>query len=324
MTNSISLFGSDHPDIIFGTEGNDKIDALAGDDTMLGSQGNDTIVGGLGIDTYDYSYLEPDTPITASLEIVFESITFPDGPGLSAISRVEIYVDKGEQGKDLIIDSVGELEQDRDPEPVVGKIIAPVGLDNTFQAPTGLGGSIDLSQNLYVFGGGPRIVGGVEFTIENFVNVIGNGNPDTIIGNEENNRLEGKGGDDFLDGGAGDDYLIGGTSNDTLVGGEGNDTLIGVDPQLQDPSVSGFFDQDVLIGGEGSDLFILGDSEGSFYTFGQDLDFATIEDFSAGDRIQLSPQDTYSIQKSDGGFEIFAIRETGDDLVAKVILADFS
>jgi Ca2+-binding RTX toxin-like protein len=321
MTNPILLFGSDNPDTILGTDNTDNIDALAGDDTIFGTQGDDTIVGGLGIDTYDYSYLS-DTPITASLDVVFEEITFPDGPGLSAISGVEIDVDKG-LSNDSIVDSVGEIDPNVDPETVVGTIIAPVGLDNTFQTPSG-GGTTDLSRNLYESEGGPRIVGGVEFTIENFVNVIGNGNPDNIIGDEADNRLEGKESVDFLDGGAGDDYLIGGTLEDTLVGGEGSDTLVGGDPVERDPDVSGFFEEDILTGGVGSDLFILGDSEGDFYAFGGDLDFATIEDFSAGDRIQLSSQETYSIQNSDGQFEIFAVRDSGEDLVARVTLGDFA
>jgi serralysin len=323
MTNPILLFGSDNPEIILGTDKTDNINALAGDDTIFGTRGDDTIVGGLGIDidTYDYSYLG-DTPITASLDIVFEEISFPDGPSLSAISGVKIDVDKGELGNDSIVDSVGEIDPNVDPDTVVGTIVAPVSLDNTFQTPSG-GGTTDLSRNLYDSEGGPRIVGGVEFTIENFVNVIGNGNPDNIIGNEADNRLEGRESVDFLDGGAGNDYLIGGTLDDTLVGGEGDDTLIGGDPVVRDPEVSGFFDQDLLTGGVGADVFILGDSEGDFYAFGGDLDFATIEDFSAGDRIQLSSQETYSIQQSDGQFEIFAVKESGEDLVARVTLGDF-
>ena len=94
---------------------------------------------------------------------------------------------------------------------------------------------------------------------------------------------------DTLNGGAGNDSLIGNKGNDSLNGGAGTDTLIGIDPTDANLGRGEF---DVLTGGAGNDLFVLGNASGVFYNdrnsalAGLD-DYARINDFGNGDRIQL-------------------------------------
>jgi Ca2+-binding RTX toxin-like protein len=59
-------------------------------------------------------------------------------------------------------------------------------------------------------------LGTLNFTVLNFVNVIGTANRDTIAGSNGNNNLNGNGGNDRIVGGQGDDTIAGGSGNDTL------------------------------------------------------------------------------------------------------------
>ncbi len=308
MADNNLVFGTHNSDIILGTNDQDIIQGWAGNDTINASQEDDIIFGGIGIDTYDYNDLLEDGSITVSLDLVFENISVVNSSSISIISRVEIAVDKDLLHRDIIIDTVGEINLDDPIEPIIGTIIAPIAGDNTFQADaSSFGGFIDLSQNLYIFDGAANVDGSVEFTIENFVNAIGSKNRDRLIGNSEDNRLEGRNQNDFLNGGAG---------SDTLVGGQGNDTLVGSSSLLQDKAI------DVLNGGQGADLFILGDAEGTFYQSDLENDWAKIQNFTDEDKIQLSPNDTYLVQNSDERFELLVVKETGTDLIAKITTDD--
>ena len=109
-------------------------------------------------------------------------------------------------------------------------------------------------------------------------------------------------GEDLLFGGKGDDILIGGNGDDVLKGNKGNDSLIGVGSDRGQGSF------DILIGGSENDTFVLGDSEGAFYSDGDSftagtLDYAEIRDFNlADDTIQLTGSaDDYVLGASPSG-----------------------
>jgi Ca2+-binding RTX toxin-like protein len=212
-----------------GTTGNDSITGDSGNNFILGSAGNDTINGAEGSDTISY-------------------LSLPGGITIKA----EGTVSKGAFGNDLLQN--------------IETIIAPLGQTNTIDASTGSGAAsvnIDLSANLVAVNNVPGI-GTLNFTVENFDNVIGTANQDVITGDRDNN------------------YLVGEAGNDTLNGYGGNDTLIGVSAS---GLLQGSTENDVLLGGQGQDLFVLGDVTSTFYN---GSGFASIGDFEAGiDRIQL-------------------------------------
>ena len=67
--------------------------------------------------------------------------------------------------------------------------------------------NVDLGNNYLEVSGIPGL-GTITFAVENFVDVRGTANADTIIGNAAANRLSGGGGLDFLTGGGGSDSFI--------------------------------------------------------------------------------------------------------------------
>jgi serralysin len=145
---------------------------------------------------------------------------------------------------------------------------------------------------------------------------------DLLIGWTGDDKLFGRIGDDVLSGGEGSDQLFGGSGRDRLHGGNGNDQLFGgivegdlgfnpfpderdrlvgsggndfIDGGLGGDSIDGsdrFLmgrgEVDILTGGADKDFFVLGNSEGAYYTQGgASQDFAVITDFQEGDRIRL-------------------------------------
>jgi Ca2+-binding RTX toxin-like protein len=149
------------------------------------------------------------------------------------------------------------------------------------------------------------------------VSVTGNSLDNEITGNDSKNTIDGGGGKDVIDGGGGNDNLAGGDGNDNvngdqgndvIVGGQGNDNLngsagvdklIGID--LSDKTFGGG-SRDELTGGTQNDTFVLGNSSGVFYSDGSRKsagrsDYAWINDFTRGDKIQLKGKATnYQIQ----------------------------
>src|SRR4029077_4315615 len=58
------------------------------------------------------------------------------------------------------------------------------------------------------------------------LNLVGDGNANTLTGGPLDDTLSGMGGNDTLTGNAGNDYLDGGTGADSMSGGAGNDTYV--------------------------------------------------------------------------------------------------
>ena len=177
-------------------------------------------------------------------------------------------------------------------------IIAPMRQENIIDASTGTGTAsidVDLSVHRLTVNGIPGL-GSLNFQVDNFVNVTGTSNADSITGDRGNN------------------YLVGGAGNDTLTGLGGRNTLVGVNSQSANP---GSNETDTLVGGESRnrnrdrDLFVLGDSSSTFY---QGAGNAIIKNFDLGsDRIQLRGS------RSDYDISANSIKLAGSsDLIATI------
>lgn len=180
------VFGEDGDDIIFGGQSfrgipdNDILFGGNGNDTFYGGDGDDMIIGGPGKDTVDYT-------------LVNQGIT------LEAIG----VINKGSVGSDQIF----EIET----------IIGNASQTNTIDGSTGKGTAsltVDLSNDSLTVVGTP--IGNLKFTVENFVDVIGTKNKDTIIGSDANNKLMAEAGNDFIGGSIGKDFIDGGLGFDTI------------------------------------------------------------------------------------------------------------
>lgn len=254
-----------------GTPGNDNLVGTNGNDFFVASAGNDRMDGNGGSDTADYSTL------TEAVTILPQGrISKGGGQGTDTISEIERII--GASGKTNVIDANSST----------GGASISVNLANN-----------NLTVNI-------PTIGRRSFTVENFVNVIGTAEDDSITGNSGNNRLEGRDGDDTLNGRGGNDRLIGGAGNDRLTGAN---------------TSSGFGrgEIDTLTGGSGDDIFVLGavinGSDVVFYndansSTGGTGDYALITDFGfAGDtfsrgedRIQLAgSRSNYSLGASPSG-----------------------
>ena len=261
--------GTESPDVLLGTPGDDFISGLGGDDTILGTAGSDFIDGGEGIDTLDFSSFS--SKITLLTQGFFNN-------GSSSGSQ---------------INSIEE-------------IIGAEGKANSINASSGTGGvslDVNLEANTLVAENIPGL-GSQTFGIENFVDVIGSVNADSIIGDGARNRLRGFKGDDLIAGNGG---------NDIINGNAGNDTLIGTDSLSR-----GVGERDVLRGGSEVDFFILGDELGSFYQNSDGRDRALIQDFTFGELIQLGSNETYNLQTDSSGFRVFLTTGSANDLIADV------
>jgi Ca2+-binding RTX toxin-like protein len=265
---------------ITGTQGPDILNGSDGNDTITALGGNDTIFGSLGQDSINAG-AGSDTIDYSSID---GAITlFPQG-----------ILNNGDPQNSQLTN--------------IETIIGPSGKPNTIDASAvtsqlGATLNIDLGTNKLIVNRIPNL-GTQRFTVQNFVNVEGTQNNDRILGNNEANTINGNGGNDFLTGAGG---------NDAITGGDGNDTLSGTNS-----SVRGVGESDILTGSNGTDKFVLGDTSGSFYETGGNADLATINDFGAGDQIQLGTGDTYRIEQGSGNFKVFTTTNGANDLIADV------
>jgi Ca2+-binding RTX toxin-like protein len=263
-----------------GTAGPDILNGSDGNDTFKALGGDDTIFGSLGQDTINGG-ADSDT---VDYSFVDGTITlFPQG-----------ILDNGDPQKSQLINI----------ETIIGASGKPNTI-NTSAVTSAFGATldIDLGTNKLTVNNIPKL-GTQNFTVENFVNVEGTQNNDVILGNNEANTINGNGGNDILTGAGG---------NDVITGGDGKDTLSGTNS-----SARGVGESDILTGNSGTDKFVLGDADGAFYKTGGDTDFAEINEFGAGDQIQLGTGDTYQIERGSGNFKVFVTTEGANDLIADV------
>ncbi|MBD2269110.1 hypothetical protein H6F62_10130 [Anabaena sp. FACHB-1391] len=216
------------------------IEIANSNDTIIGSTGDDTINGGLGSDTVNYSSLT-------------EAITLLAGG----------IVNKGSFGTDTIVD--------------VETVIGATGQSNTIDASTGIATTTSLNVNLatnnLIINGLPALINSITLNVQNFLNVVGTTQNDTIkgnnlanelVGNTGNDTIQGNDGNDILDGGDGNDQLFGGNNDDQLFGGLGNDILQGdngndfLNGDLGNDTLRGLAGDDILDGGVGNDSLLGG------------------------------------------------------------------
>ncbi len=248
--------GDDQNNFITTTDKDDLVNALGGNDYVQGSRGNDIINGGTGIDTVSYARL--------------------GGPiRLGATGTV----DKGALGFDHLRG--------------VEKIVASQAKGDVIDASAAGSARInaDLSLNKLSVLDVPGIPAGLNFSVENFEDVVGTQNNDRIIGNRQNNTING---------GAGDD-IIAGTSG------------VGTFP--------GLGEVDLLTGGAGNDTFLLGSGSTLYYNGNGNADYASITDFTFGaDQIFLA-NGNYALNSDETA--LFAVNVGSDgaqalDLIAKI------
>ncbi len=225
------------------TDGNDTVEGGSGNDSLIGGTGKDILDGGSGFDTADYSTL-----------------------GRAITLEAAGIVNKGSAGTDQILN--------------IQKIIAATGRANAIDGSTGKSTTtsfdINLAKESLVVNGIPGL-GTLKFQVQNFVDVTGTSQADSIIGNNQNNILEG------------------GRGNDKISGNGGKDTLIGVDSESFNP---GRYEVDILTGGADADKFVLGDAKNAYYKGGGGFfglnDYAFITDFESGeDKLQLNKSQSY-------------------------------
>ncbi|MGL5836601.1 MAG: calcium-binding protein [Waterburya sp.] len=271
---------------VTGTNGADIINGSDGNDKLIALAGNDTIFGSLGQDTVDGGAGRD----TIDYSSVNGTVTlFPQG-----------LLNNGDPQNSQLIN--------------METIIASSGRPNVIDASavtTDLGATLDinLGTNKLTVKKIPQL-GTQNFTVQNFVNVSGTQNQDIIVGNSQANDINGNDGNDALTGSGG---------NDIITGGGGNDTLSGTDS-----SVRGLGELDTLQGGIGTDRFVLGDRSGAFYATQGNGDFAKINDFEAGDQIQLGVGDTYQVVRGSGNFQLFVTTGDTNDLIADVTFGSTS
>ncbi len=281
-TNNLRASITAERNLIVGTDAPDIIFGTEGDDEIRALAGDDTILGTIGNDLIDGGS-------------GFDTVDYNNlGQAITLLPRGVIGEGNSSGGQILNIE----------------KIVGAAGQPNAIDGSSGTGATsfdINLEAKQLIVNNVPNI-GSLNFVVENFVNVTGTPNQDNIVGSRGNNTLDGFGGDD---------NLIGGLGNDTLIGGDGNDTLLGT----TNTGTSGLNEKDVLTGGNGVDKFILGNASGSFYKQNGNKDFAEITDFAFGEQIQLGTGDVFNVQRNKSGFNIFAVKDSQNDLIAKVTIS---
>ncbi|MBW4465563.1 MAG: hypothetical protein KME07_08995 [Pegethrix bostrychoides GSE-TBD4-15B] len=266
-----------------GTNQNDQLFGLEGDDVLIGSLGSDLLDGGLGFNTADYSGL--------SAQITLRPTGILEKAGLGTDQLVKVQRIIGSNNFNIIdASSVSNGSTRLDVNLVQGSVSV---------------------QNV------PG-VGSINLSVANFNWVIGTTSGDRLVGGNFSDLLRGIGGNDTIAGGGRDDILIGDGGNDVVLGQAGNDRLLG-----SDNTTGGRNEVDVVSGGGGSDTFVLGSRNGSFFVGGGSADYEQIQDFSAGERFELGINQTYQVQRTSDGFDLFAIRSGVRDLVADVTTTSF-
>lgn len=251
IENFVNVTGSSLNDVIKGNDQDNVLIGGGGNDLFIGTAGNDIYSGGDGIDTIDYTGLG-------------QAITLKNG-------RIEkeggLGTDQG--GGDGLIEG----------------FIGDVGFANTLDSSnTDFSTEVNLATDSLIATGIP-VLGRIEVTITNFVNVIGSNANDIIAGNDADNQLNG---------GLGRDIIIGGSGMDTLTGGGG---------------------RDMFVLGEAGNVFYLGEDFAQITDFNANRDTIQLAGVSSSYSFKKNPASGSVSISLDNGNGVF---DAGDDLIAQV------
>ncbi len=292
------LFGGEGGDNLFGNVGDDKLYGDAGDDGLAGSDGNDLLDGGLGADALGGGkgndiYVVDD---------IGDTVQEFEGEGLDTVKSGISYT-LGANVENLVLTGTAEL---------IGK---GNGLANSITGNAavnylyGFGGNDTLngaSGNDLLDGGTgiDLMIGGLGddiYLVDDSADVIAeraSSGFDEVLStasyklalNLERLVLIGEAAIDGT-GNAGDNQIIGNDQANRLTGGLGLDDLFG---GLGSDTLVGDAGEDQLWGGAHADRF--------FFAKAADANGDRIEDFEAGDKIDLSAIDASSLSRLDQAF----------------------
>ncbi|MBL4557898.1 MAG: hypothetical protein JKP98_14840 [Rhodobacteraceae bacterium] len=247
ITHFTDVSGTGNSDRLAGSDGNNILEGRGGDDVLVGSFGNDVLAGeantpasrfpGIGNDTADYSAL---------------------GVGIT-LNRFGA-VEKGANG------SAG-TDQLFGIETIVGDASQANAVDGANSSTATF--NINLATGLFLIDldlPEEDETLRIEFTVENFNNVLGTANADIITGSARDDTLDGGSGNDTIEGGIGDDSIIGGDGEDSIVGGDGDDEIDGGGNY---DSIDAGAGNDIVRGGNGRDTIYLGTGDDVFQDNGQ-------------------------------------------------------
>jgi serralysin len=303
--------------IIAATAGNDVIEGATGQDRLVGGAGNDTI--------YGEKVVQPTTVFFTDFEEAPNTaggfVNAPFGGWSSTDGKIEYWVTNSAGG-------VNHIELNEDPlnfYPDARQIYRDINTEAgkfyqlTFQyAPRPAYGA-DVNAIAVKLAGNTLLNVAEGSTSSSFnwktytVNFIGNGSTQRLEflstgtpvnygrgGHLDEIKLLAYNSNPNL---GGDDILEGGVGSDRLFGGVGNDILNGADPSSLTPGAG---QADFLNGGAGKDIFVLGDKNAVYYSYGATtslLDVAIIQDFNLSeDVIQLKGRSSsYSLKSFGSG-----------------------
>jgi Ca2+-binding RTX toxin-like protein len=206
IRNFVNVRGTSNDDVITGS----SVPGTQGDNTFFGSSGNDSYDGAGGIDTIDYSDL--DQQVTLKSQGVIEKFDlFNDTISTDTIAGVE-----------RIIGSLGQFNV----------------IDGSVAGPQSTSFNINLAANNLTVNGIPGI-GSASFFIQNFIDVRGTSNSDTVVGDGLSSVFFGSAGNDSYDGGESSDTIDYSSLGQRVTlksqgviekdGGLGSDTIAGVE-----------------------------------------------------------------------------------------------
>jgi Ca2+-binding RTX toxin-like protein len=228
---SITVPGTNGPDVLYGTNGPDVIHGFEGDDIIFGLQGDDVIFGGPGRDA------------------------------IHAGQGADIVL--AGQGADVVFGEAGddELYGEAGPDIVDGGDGADM-IFGGFSDDLLLGGDGD---DIIRGESGDDLIGGHLGDDD----IQGGDGDDAIRGNQGDDTLNGDDGDDVVEGGLGADTISGGDGDDKLKGNRGNDAINGnagsdtISGNIGDDVLNGGSGNDTLNGNQGSDTMICGSGNDS-------------------------------------------------------------
>ena len=222
------LFGGGGKDVLDGGANDDELFGQGGSDSLIGGSGNDLLSGGGGSDTLDggdgddelFGGGKADTLIGSLGDDLLDGEKGTDVADYSDLGLAITLQAVGLVGKGT--NSTGGTDTIKNIEHIIGA----VGEANSIDGSTGTNPltsfNVNLKNETLTVNGIP---GDPTFSIENFVNVIGTSQDDTIKGDDNNNILEGGEGSDLFISSGGNDVIAGNLNSSPFVDDGADDTV---------------------------------------------------------------------------------------------------